>query len=95
MGWKAAGATRIQFDEPNLLMNLDSHQPQAFTHECSELESLVPRLSVLIHAYFADVPAEAHKKLSSLKGVTVNKMPIQCPTAELFLIQNSRVNSVL
>ncbi|XP_057956032.1 5-methyltetrahydropteroyltriglutamate--homocysteine methyltransferase 2-like isoform X2 [Malania oleifera] len=67
---KAAGATWIQFDEPTLVKDLDSHQLQAFTHAYSELESSLSGLNVLIETYFADVPAEAYKTLTSLKGVT-------------------------
>lgn len=67
---KAAGATWIQFDEPTLVKDLDSHQLQAFTHAYSELESSLSGLNVLIETYFADVPAEAFKTLTSLKGVT-------------------------
>ncbi|XP_010031618.2 5-methyltetrahydropteroyltriglutamate--homocysteine methyltransferase isoform X2 [Eucalyptus grandis] len=66
---KAAGATWIQFDEPTLVKDLDSHQLQAFTHAYSELESSLSGLSILIETYFADVPAEAYKTLTSLKGI--------------------------
>ncbi|KAJ7976417.1 5-methyltetrahydropteroyltriglutamate--homocysteine methyltransferase [Quillaja saponaria] len=67
---KAAGASWIQFDEPTLVKDLDSHQLQAFTAAYSELESSLSGLNVLIQTYFADVPAEAYKTLTSLKGVT-------------------------
>ncbi|KAK4855865.1 hypothetical protein QYF36_011812 [Acer negundo] len=67
---KAAGATWIQFDEPTLMMDLDAHQLQAFTHAYSELESSLSGLNILIETYFADVPVEAYKTLTSLKGVT-------------------------
>ncbi|XP_007015561.2 PREDICTED: 5-methyltetrahydropteroyltriglutamate--homocysteine methyltransferase [Theobroma cacao] len=67
---KAAGATWIQFDEPTLVLDLESHQLQAFTHAYSELESSLSGLNVLIETYFADVPVETYKKLTSLKGVT-------------------------
>ncbi|KAM6595853.1 hypothetical protein CsatA_006377 [Cannabis sativa] len=66
---KAAGATWIQFDEPTLVKDLDSHQLQAFTRAYSELESSLSGLNVIIESYFADVPAEAYKTLTSLKGV--------------------------
>lgn len=66
---KASGATWIQFDEPTLVMDLDSHQLQAFTDAYSELESTLAGLQVLIETYFADVPANAYKMLTSLKGV--------------------------
>ncbi|XP_030452429.1 5-methyltetrahydropteroyltriglutamate--homocysteine methyltransferase [Syzygium oleosum] len=67
---KAAGATWIQFDEPTLVMDLDSHQLQAFTIAYSELESSLSGLSILIETYFAEVPAEAYKTLTSLKGIS-------------------------
>ncbi|KAA8543953.1 hypothetical protein F0562_021870 [Nyssa sinensis] len=67
---KAAGATWIQFDEPTLVMDLDSHKLQAFTHAYSELESALSGLNILVETYFADIPAEAYKTLTALKGVT-------------------------
>ncbi|KAK4787659.1 hypothetical protein SAY86_011492 [Trapa natans] len=67
---KGAGASLIQFDEPTLVMDLDTHQLQAFTEAYSELESSFSGLNVIIETYFADVPAEAYKTLTSLKGVT-------------------------
>ncbi|XP_065853327.1 5-methyltetrahydropteroyltriglutamate--homocysteine methyltransferase 1 [Euphorbia lathyris] len=67
---KAAGASSIQFDEPTLVMDLDSHKLQAFTEAYAELESTLSGLNVVVETYFADVPAEAFKTLTSLKGVT-------------------------
>ncbi|KAK9224889.1 hypothetical protein WN943_009928 [Citrus x changshan-huyou] len=67
---KAAGATWIQFDEPTLILDLDSHKLQAFSDAYSELQSSLSGLNVLIETYFADVPAETYKILTSLKGVT-------------------------
>lgn len=67
---KAAGASWIQFDEPTLVLDLDSHKLQAFTEAYSELESSLSGLNVLIETYFADVPAQAYKILTALKGVT-------------------------
>ncbi|KAJ0968176.1 hypothetical protein J5N97_025093 [Dioscorea zingiberensis] len=49
---KAAGASWIQFDEPTLVMDLHSHQLQAFTEAYSELESSFSGLNVLIETYF-------------------------------------------
>lgn len=43
---------------------------QAFSHAYSELESSLSGLNVLIETYFADVPAEAFKIVTALKGVT-------------------------
>ncbi|CAM8962165.1 unnamed protein product [Rhodiola kirilowii] len=67
---KAAGASWIQFDEPTLVKDLDAHQLAAFTEAYAELESSLSGLNVLIETYFADVPAEAYKTLTSLRGVT-------------------------
>ncbi|GFS33360.1 methionine synthase 2 [Actinidia rufa] len=67
---KAAGASWIQFDEPTLVKDLESHQLQTFTSAYSQLESSLSGLNVLVETYFADIPAEAFKTLTSLKGVT-------------------------
>lgn len=67
---KQAGASWIQFDEPTLVMDLDSDKLQAFTHAYSELESSLFGLNVLIESYFADLPIEAYKTITSLKGIT-------------------------
>ncbi|KAJ0966366.1 hypothetical protein J5N97_027504 [Dioscorea zingiberensis] len=67
---KAAGASWIQFDEPTLILDLHSHQLQAFTEAYSELESSFSGLNVLIETYFADVPAEAYKTITSLNGIS-------------------------
>ncbi|KAF8007473.1 hypothetical protein BT93_K1477 [Corymbia citriodora subsp. variegata] len=67
---KAAGASWIQFDEPTLVLDLDSDKLQAFTEAYSELESCLSGVNVLVQTYFADVPAEAYKVLTSLKGVS-------------------------
>ncbi|XP_062113608.1 5-methyltetrahydropteroyltriglutamate--homocysteine methyltransferase 1-like [Humulus lupulus] len=67
---KAAGATTIQFDEPTLVKDLESHKLNAFTEAYAELESTVAGLDVIVVSYFADLPAEAYKTLISLKGVT-------------------------
>ncbi|KAK1404604.1 5-methyltetrahydropteroyltriglutamate--homocysteine S-methyltransferase [Heracleum sosnowskyi] len=67
---KAAGASWIQFDEPTLVKDLEAHQLEAFTKAYAELESSLSGLDVLIETYFADVPADAFKTLTSLKGVT-------------------------
>ncbi|KAH7675250.1 Cobalamin-independent methionine synthase protein [Dioscorea alata] len=67
---KAAGATWIQFDEPTLVLDLQSHQLQAFTEAYSELESSFSGLNVLIETYFADVPAEAFKTITALSCIS-------------------------
>ncbi|KAI3447353.1 hypothetical protein Pfo_004018 [Paulownia fortunei] len=67
---KAAGASWIQFDEPTLVLDLESHQLEAFTKAYAELESSLSGLNVLIETYFADVPAAAYKTLTSLSGIS-------------------------
>nr|QQP23436.1 methionine synthase 2 [Sedum alfredii] len=66
---KAAGASWIQLDEPTLVKDLDAHQLQAFTQAYSELESSLSGLNAIVETYFADVPAEAFKTLTGLKGI--------------------------
>ncbi len=84
---KAAGASWIQFDEPTLVMDLDAHQLQAFTHAYSELEASCSGLNVIVETYFADVPAEAFKTLISLKGVTGFGFDLVRGTKTLHLIK--------
>ncbi|KAL8505277.1 hypothetical protein ACS0TY_016492 [Phlomoides rotata] len=67
---KAAGASWIQFDEPTLVLDLESHKLEAFTKAYAELESSLSGLNVLIETYFADVPAAAFKTLTSLSAVS-------------------------
>ncbi|KAG2274410.1 hypothetical protein Bca52824_056965 [Brassica carinata] len=67
---KSAGARWIQFDEPILVMDLDTNQLQTFSDAYSHMESSLAGMNVLIATYFADVPAEAYKALTSLKCVT-------------------------
>ncbi|KAG7580563.1 UROD/MetE-like superfamily [Arabidopsis suecica] len=67
---KAAGASWIQLDEPLFVMDLEGQKLQAFSGAYAELESTLSGLNVLVETYFADIPAEAYKTLTSLKGVT-------------------------
>ncbi|GER45760.1 5-methyltetrahydropteroyltriglutamate--homocysteine methyltransferase [Striga asiatica] len=67
---KAAGASWIQFDEPTLVLDLESHKLEAFTKAYAELESSLSGLNVLIETYFADVPVAAYKTLTSLSAVS-------------------------
>ncbi|KAK4441363.1 5-methyltetrahydropteroyltriglutamate--homocysteine methyltransferase [Sesamum alatum] len=85
---KAAGASWIQFDEPTLVMDLDSHKLHAFTHAYKELESSVSGLNVLIETYFADLPAEAYNIVTSLKGVTAIGFDLVRGSKTLDLIKN-------
>ncbi|QCD79174.1 5-methyltetrahydropteroyltriglutamate--homocysteine methyltransferase [Vigna unguiculata] len=84
---KAAGASWVQFDEPTLVKDLDAHRLQAFNHAYAELESSLSGLNVLIETYFADVPVEAYKTLTSLKVVTAYGFDIVRGTKTLDLIK--------
>ncbi|XP_031258500.1 5-methyltetrahydropteroyltriglutamate--homocysteine methyltransferase 1-like [Pistacia vera] len=84
---KAAGATWIQFDEPMLVMDLESHKLQAFTEAYAELESTLSGLNVLVETYFADIPAEAFKTLTGLKGITAYGIDLVRGTKTLDLIK--------
>ncbi|XP_054818120.1 5-methyltetrahydropteroyltriglutamate--homocysteine methyltransferase [Prosopis cineraria] len=84
---KAAGASWIQFDEPTLVLDLDPHKLQAFSEAYSELESSLSGLNVLIETYFADIPADAYKTLTSLKGVTAYGLDLVRGTQTLNLIK--------
>jgi 5-methyltetrahydropteroyltriglutamate--homocysteine methyltransferase len=67
---KAEGASWIQFDEPTLVKDLDSHKLAAFSKAYAELEPALSGLNVVVETYFADVTADAYKTLTSLAGVT-------------------------
>ncbi|XP_022898102.1 5-methyltetrahydropteroyltriglutamate--homocysteine methyltransferase-like [Olea europaea var. sylvestris] len=85
---KAAGASWIQFDEPTLVMDLESHQFEAFTKAYAELESTLSGLEVLVETYFADIPGDAFKTLTSLKGVTAFGFDLVRGTKTLDLIKS-------
>ncbi|XP_077210074.1 5-methyltetrahydropteroyltriglutamate--homocysteine methyltransferase 2-like [Tasmannia lanceolata] len=86
---KAAGASWIQFDEPTLVLDLDSHQLQAFTHAYSDLEASLSGLNVLIETYFADIPAGAYKTVTALKGVSAFGFDLVRGTKTLDLIKSA------
>ncbi|CAN1271747.1 5-methyltetrahydropteroyltriglutamate--homocysteine methyltransferase [Linum perenne] len=85
---KAAGASWIQLDEPTLVMDLDSNKLKAFTDAYSQLESTFSGLNVLIETYFADIPAEAFKTLTSLKGVTAYGLDLVRGTKTIDLVKS-------
>ncbi|XP_055809256.1 5-methyltetrahydropteroyltriglutamate--homocysteine methyltransferase [Solanum dulcamara] len=86
---KAAGASWIQFDEPTLVLDLEAHKLEAFTKAYAGLESSLSGLNVLVETYFADVPAEAFKTLTALKGVTAFGFDLVRGTKTLDLIKSS------
>ncbi|KAI3924419.1 hypothetical protein MKW98_032620 [Papaver atlanticum] len=51
---KAAGASWIQFDEPKLVMHLDTGKLNAFTDAYSRRKSTLPGLNVIVETYFAN-----------------------------------------
>ncbi|KAI3738447.1 hypothetical protein L2E82_28479 [Cichorium intybus] len=67
---KEAGATWIQFDEATIVKDLESHQLEAFTKAYSGLESACSGLNIVIATYFADITADAFKRLTSLPAVS-------------------------
>ncbi|KAL4200352.1 hypothetical protein AMTRI_Chr03g55970 [Amborella trichopoda] len=86
---KAAGATWVQFDEPTLVLDQDSHKLHAFAEAYTELESALSGLNVVIETYFADVPAETYKTLTSLKGISGFGFDLVRGTKTLDLIKSS------
>ncbi|VAI26725.1 unnamed protein product [Triticum turgidum subsp. durum] len=85
---KAAGASWIQFDEPTLVKDLESHQLSAFSAAYSELESALSGLNVLVETYFADVPADSYKILTSLSSVTAYGFDLERGTKTLELVKS-------
>ncbi|XP_037422560.1 5-methyltetrahydropteroyltriglutamate--homocysteine methyltransferase 1 [Triticum dicoccoides] len=90
---KAAGASWIQFDEPTLVKDLAAHELAAFSSAYAELESALSGLNVLIETYFADVPAESYKTLTSLSGVTAYGFDLVRGTKTLELIKSAGIPS--
>ncbi|XP_051134339.1 5-methyltetrahydropteroyltriglutamate--homocysteine methyltransferase-like isoform X2 [Andrographis paniculata] len=84
----AAGVSWIQFDEPTLVMDLDSRQLNAFTHAYTELESSISGLTILLETYFADIPADAYKTITALKGVSAIGFDLVRGSKTLDLIRN-------
>ncbi|KAG2630885.1 hypothetical protein PVAP13_3KG555300 [Panicum virgatum] len=85
---KAAGASWIQFDEPTLALDLDAHKLAAFSAAYTELESALSGLNVLVETYFADVPAESFKTLTSLSSVTAYGFDLVRGTQTVELIKS-------
>uniref|UniRef100_A0A453H0M1 5-methyltetrahydropteroyltriglutamate--homocysteine S-methyltransferase n=1 Tax=Aegilops tauschii subsp. strangulata TaxID=200361 RepID=A0A453H0M1_AEGTS len=90
---KAAGASWIQFDEPTLVKDLAAHELAAFSSAYAALESALSGLNVLIETYFADVPAESYKTLTSLSGVTAYGFDLVRGTKTLELIKSAGIPS--
>ena len=70
-------------------MDLEAHKLEAFTAAYAELESTLSGLNVLVETYFADIPAEAYKNLTSLKGVTAYGFDLVRGTKTLDLVKSS------
>lgn len=71
------------------MLDLESHKLEAFTKAYADLESSLSGLNVLVETYFADVPAEAFKTLTALKGVTAFGFDLVRGTQTLELIKSS------
>ncbi|XP_073107054.1 5-methyltetrahydropteroyltriglutamate--homocysteine methyltransferase isoform X2 [Elaeis guineensis] len=85
---KAAGATWVQFDEPTLVLDLDSDQLKAFTDAYTQLEESLHGLNVLVETYFADVPSDAYRVVTGLRGVSAIGFDLVHGEKTLKLIQN-------
>uniref|UniRef100_A0ACD5ZYV3 Uncharacterized protein n=1 Tax=Avena sativa TaxID=4498 RepID=A0ACD5ZYV3_AVESA len=86
---KAAGASWIQFDEPTLVKDLAAHELAAFSSAYAELEPTLSGLNILVETYFADVPAESYKTLTSLSGVTAYGFDLVRGTKTLDLVKSA------
>ncbi|RWR80980.1 Methionine synthase [Cinnamomum micranthum f. kanehirae] len=85
---KAAGASWVQFDEPTLVLDLNSHQLKTFTDAYGQLEESLSGLSVIVETYFADVSPEAYKTLIALKSVSAVGFDLVRGDKTLELIQS-------
>nr|CAD1819743.1 unnamed protein product [Ananas comosus var. bracteatus] len=86
---KEAGASWIQFDEPTLVLDLDSYQLEAFTKAYTELESSLSGLNVLVETYFADIPAEAFKTITALSSISAFGFDLVRGTKTLDVIKSA------
>ncbi|XP_039034753.1 5-methyltetrahydropteroyltriglutamate--homocysteine methyltransferase-like [Hibiscus syriacus] len=84
---KVAGASWIQFDEPTLVLDLESHQLEAFTAAYADLELTLSGLNVLVETYFADLTPEAYKILTGLKGITAYGLDLVRGTQTIELVK--------
>ncbi|KAL5724999.1 5-methyltetrahydropteroyltriglutamate--homocysteine S-methyltransferase [Ranunculus cassubicifolius] len=85
---KAAGAKWVQFDEPTLVLDLDSRQLEAFTDAYEQLEESLAGMNALVETYFSDLPADAYKTVVSLKGVSAVGFDLVRGEKTLELIQS-------
>ncbi|EXB96085.1 5-methyltetrahydropteroyltriglutamate--homocysteine methyltransferase [Morus notabilis] len=91
---KVAGVTWIHFDEPTLVLDLDSHKYEAFKNAYAALESTLSGLNVLVETYFTDVTAEAYKTISELKGVTAYGFDFVRGTNTIDLVKESTLSGL-
>ncbi|KAI3854682.1 hypothetical protein MKX03_005278 [Papaver bracteatum] len=85
---KAAGATWVQFDEPTLVLDLESHQLKAFIDGYEQLEETLSGVSVILETYFADLPPDAYKMVTSLKAISAIGLDLVRGEKTLELIKN-------
>eukprot|EP01018_Ginkgo_biloba_P013453 Gb_11830 [translate_table: standard] len=84
---KAAGTTWVQFDEPYLVMDLETHQLEAFAKAYSYLEGELNGVKLLVETYFADIPAENYKTIIGIKCVSAIGFDLVRGTQILSLIK--------
>jgi len=68
-------------------LDLEAHKLQAFTDAYAALTPSFEGLHVLVETYFADIPAEAYKTLTSLSGVAAYGFDLVRGTKTLDLIK--------
>jgi 5-methyltetrahydropteroyltriglutamate--homocysteine methyltransferase len=68
-------------------LDLEPHKLQAFTDAYEQLAPAFEGLHVLVETYFADVPAENYKTLTSLAGVAAYGFDFVRGTKTLDLIK--------
>ncbi|CAM6083258.1 unnamed protein product [Calypogeia fissa] len=82
---KAAGAHGVQFDEPTLVLDLESSKLTAFKKAYDFLGGYGG--SILIETYFADIPAETYKTIIAIDSVSAIGVDLVRGTKTLELIK--------
>eukprot|EP00252_Welwitschia_mirabilis_P004465 TRINITY_DN147_c0_g1_i2.p1 TRINITY_DN147_c0_g1~~TRINITY_DN147_c0_g1_i2.p1 ORF type:complete len:789 (+),score=132.71 TRINITY_DN147_c0_g1_i2:71-2368(+) len=85
---EAAGATWVQLDEPQLVMDLQPHQLEAFVRAYNYLEGASSGLKILVETYFADIPAETYNVITKIKGISAFGFDFVRGTKTIDLIKN-------
>lgn len=58
---EAVGASWIQLDETQLVMDLQPHHLEAFVKAYNYLDGATSGAKLLVETYFADIPVETYK----------------------------------